>query len=272
MTGSDIVVNCKEVSKSFRWYDRSLSLKESFTRIFNRNKKEWQWYILKDLSLQVRNGERVAVIGKNGSGKSTLLKLISGIYSPTNGSIEVNSGRRLSLIELGAGFYPDLTGRENIRLNWVFNGLPRKELDSKLESIVEFSGISKFLDTPVKYYSSGMKARLGFSIAVHADPDLLIIDEILAVGDEEFHQKCYDEIDKLCIKGITLIFVSHSLEDVERVCTRAVWLENGNIKMDGNVGEVLSSYRNSFDFPVNDEGRAYDLNRKVGNELSGQSY
>ncbi len=240
-------IECNSVSKKFRWYERSISIKESFTRLFNKPVEKWEWYVLKDIDLKIKVGERVGFIGRNGSGKTTMLKLFSNIYAPNSGAIKVNSKRRLALIELGVGFYPELTGRENIKLNWVFNGLPKKELKDKFDEIVEFAGVEKFIDTPLKYYSSGMAARLGFSIAINAEPDLLIIDEILAVGDAEFQKKCYDEIDKLCKKGITLIFVSHNEADVLRVCDRVVWLEKGTIKADGNPEEILELYNEDLD-------------------------
>ena len=239
---NDYKIECIDVSKKFRWYERSVSVKESFARLFNRPVEKWEWFVLKNINIKIKQGERVGLIGSNGSGKTTLLKLFSNIYSPNSGSIEVNSHRRLALIELGVGFYPDLTGRENVKLNWVFNGLPKKELKEKFEGIVEFAGIKKFIDTPLKYYSSGMTARLGFSIAVNADPDLLIIDEILAVGDAEFQKKCYEEIDKLCKKGITLIFVSHNISDIKRVCERGIWLDKGTIAFDGEVDEAIDKY------------------------------
>ncbi len=244
---TDYKIECCSVNKKFRWYERSVSIKESFTRLFKKSVDKWEWYVLKDINLKINVGERVGFIGRNGSGKTTMLKLFSNIYTPNSGSINVNSKRRLALIELGVGFYPDLTGRENIILNWVFNGLPKKELKEKFDDIVDFAGVEKFIDTPLKYYSSGMTARLGFSIAINADPDLLIIDEILAVGDAEFQMKCYDEIDKLCKKGITLIFVSHNEADVLRVCDRVVWLENGTIKADGPAEEILKMYHEDLE-------------------------
>jgi len=240
-------IECNNVGKKFRWYERSISVKESFARLFKKPVEKWEWYVLKDIDLKIKAGERVGLIGRNGSGKTTLLKLFSNIYTPNSGSVKINSKRRLALIELGVGFYPDLTGRENIKLNWVFNGLPKKELKEKFDNIVEFADVEKFIDTPLKYYSSGMTARLGFSIAVNADPDLLIIDEILAVGDAEFQKKCYDEIDKLCKKGITLIFVSHNEADVLRVCDRVIWLEEGTIKADGAAEEILEMYNEDLD-------------------------
>ncbi len=243
---NNLSIECIGLSKKFRWYERSQSLKESFTRILQKSKEKYEWYVIKDLNLQIQKGESVGIIGKNGSGKTTLLKIFSDIYSPSEGKVNINCSRRLALIELGVGFYEDLTGRENVTLNWVFNGLPKAELAGKFKKIVKFAGIEKFLDTPLKYYSSGMKARLGFSIAINADPDLLIIDEILAVGDAEFQQKCYREIDRLCRNNITLIFVSHNEADVAKVCKRVIWLDDGNIRYDGNAHEALKLYKTTI--------------------------
>lgn len=238
---ADLSVECHLLSKKFRWYERHDTLKNTFAN-FQKQKKVWEWYVLSKIDLQIFRGERVGIVGRNGCGKSTLLKLITGIYHPTSGAIRVNSRRMLALIELGVGFYPDLTGRENIRLNWVFNGLPIRELKQRFDEIVEFSGVGNFLETPLKYYSSGMVARLGFAIASHAQPDLLIVDEVLAVGDAEFQMRCYEKIDQLCRDGVTLILVSHNPKDIERVCERAVWLEGGAIRCDGSVYETLSAY------------------------------
>lgn len=240
------MVNCTDLSKKFRWYERNDSLKTSFVKFFDKSKKIWEWYVLKDINFKINEGEKVGLIGKNGCGKSTLLKLIAGIHTPNSGKIVNNSKRMLALIELGVGFYKDLTGRENIKLNWVFNGLPKSELKNKFDEIVEFSGVGDFLNTPLKYYSSGMVARLGFSVAIHASPDLLIVDEVLVVGDTEFQKKCYNEIEKLCSRNTTLLFVSHNESDVAKVCQRAIWLNNGTIHYDGNVLEALQLYKKTI--------------------------
>ena len=240
------MVVCKNISKKFRWYERSDSLKTTFVKAFDNSRKIWEWYVLKDIDLRINQGERVGLIGKNGCGKSTLLKLIAGIYIPSSGEIINDSNRMLALIELGVGFYKDLTGKENIKLNWVFNGLPKSELKSKFNSIVEFSGVEDFLNTPLKYYSSGMLSRLGFSIAIHANPDMLIIDEVLAVGDTEFQKKCYNEIERLCKNNTTIIFVSHNEFDVAKVCKRVIWLDEGNIRYDGNAQEAFELYKKTI--------------------------
>lgn len=236
------MVICRNISKKFRWYDINGSLKTSFVKFFDKSKKIWEWYVLKDLNLEIKNGERVGIIGKNGCGKSTLLKMMAGIYQPSSGKIINSSKRMLALIELGAGFYYDLPGKENITLNWVFNGLPKSELKQRFDEIVEFSGVGDFLNTPLKYYSSGMAARLGFSVAIHANPDLLIVDEVLTVGDAEFQKKCYEKIEELCKSGTTLILVSHNLTDVSRICDRAVWLNEGSVQTDGQSQDTIKKY------------------------------
>ena len=243
---TELSLECNNLSKKFRWYERHDSLKRKFANLWKTSQNVHEWYVLKDINLQIRKGERVGIIGRNGCGKTTLLKLIAGIYSPTNGNCKIYSQRMLALIELGVGFYHELTGKENIRLNWVFNGLPRTELKHCYDDIVSFAGMEKFLDTPLKYYSSGMVSRLGFAIVSHANPDLLIVDEVLAVGDAEFQKQCYEKIDQLCKNGITLIFVSHSKQDVEQVCDRAIWLEDGFVRHDGNTNETIDIYTKSI--------------------------
>ncbi len=240
---NDNIIICNNLSKTFRWHERGLSLKENFIRAIKKPVKKYQWPVLKDINLNVNSGERIGIIGKNGSGKTTLLKLFAGIYIPSKGSVSIYSKRLLALIELGVGFYPQLSGKENIYINWALNGLPKKELGSKFNKIVEFAGLEKFINTPLKYYSSGMQARLGFSIAVNAKPDLLIIDEILAVGDADFQNKCYEEIERLCGNGLTIVFVSHNYEDIKRICNRVIWLKDGIIYEDGLPDKVINNYK-----------------------------
>jgi ABC-type polysaccharide/polyol phosphate transport system ATPase subunit len=236
------IVRCRNVSKRFHWHDRNLSLKKGLTQVFKPDHEAGTWQLFSDLSFDVARGERIGFIGRNGCGKTTLLRLIAGIYPPSSGTIEVHSQRVLALLELGVGFYPDLTGTENIRLNWVFNGLRLQELAQKFQRIVDFSGVGKFLETPLKYYSSGMKARLGFAIASHADPDLLIVDEVLAVGDSEFQAKCRTRIRELCSSGTTLLLVSHNPQDVTEICGRAIWIEKGTIAYDGDPATAIDMY------------------------------
>ncbi len=198
-------------------------------------------WALRDVSFSVEEGETIGVIGSNGAGKSTLLKLISRIIEPTSGEIEVN-GRVGALLELGAGFHPDLTGRENIYLNGSILGLSRAEIKEKEAQIIAFAELERFIDMPVKHYSSGMHMRLGFSVAVHTDPKILLVDEVLAVGDENFQHKCLDRITGLRREGITICFVSHGLGQVRRLCSRALWLDRGAIQADGEVQDVVTAY------------------------------
>lgn len=196
---------------------------------------------LNDITFDVDKGESFGIIGRNGSGKSTLLKLVSGILKPTTGSIVVD-GRISALIELGAGFHPEITGRENIYINGIMLGLTRREIDRKFPHIVEFADIGEYLDEPVKTYSSGMYVRLGFAVAVHVDPDILLIDEVLAVGDEEFSQKCVAKIQEMKYRGVTMLFVTHQLDLVRNLCDRALWLDHGNAAGMGDPIRVVDSY------------------------------
>lgn len=202
--------------------------------------------VLRGLDLEIRHGECVALVGRNGAGKSTLLSLISRIYKPTEGEIVVD-GRIAPLLELGAGFHPDLTGLENILYNGMILGLTRKEVNERTPAIVEFAELESHIDSPVRTYSSGMLARLGFSIAAHVDADILIVDEVLAVGDYSFEKKCYDFIDSFRARGGTILFVSHNPDAVRRVSDRVVWLAKGEVRMDGGVEEVLSAYLEAGD-------------------------
>lgn len=201
-----------------------------------------EFWALKDVNLEVERGEIIGIIGKNGSGKSTLLKVLSGITPPTEGEI-IMRGRAASLLEVGTGFHPELTGRENIFLNGAILGMSRKEIVRKFDEIVAFSGVEKFLDTPVKHYSSGMYVRLAFSVAAHMEPDILIVDEVLAVGDSEFQKKCLGKMEEVTEKdGRTILFVSHNLDAVRQLCKRSMLLENGKVKMIGETGEVIEKY------------------------------
>lgn len=200
--------------------------------------------VLNGLNLRVNRGECVAIIGRNGAGKSTLLSLLAKVYKPTSGTIQVN-GRAAPLLELGAGFHPDLTGAENVLFNGVILGLTRKEVAARMDSIVDFAELRHHIDAPVRTYSSGMLARLGFSIAVHVDADLLIVDEVLAVGDFEFEKKCFQRIDDFRAAGGTILFVSHQTDAVQRVASRCAWLHKGVIRMDGDPAEVLAAYQST---------------------------
>ena len=204
-------------------------------------KKPETFWALKDVSLEVEHGEVLGIIGRNGAGKSTLLKVLSRITYPTSGSMKVN-GRIAALLEVGTGFHGDLTGRENIFLNGSILGMTRKEIAAKLDAIVSFAGVEKFLDTPVKRYSSGMFLRLGFAVAAHVDPDVLLVDEVLAVGDAAFQKKCLNVMNEMRSGGRTVVFVSHNMAAVENLCSRAVWIDNGQIRLEGKPKDVIEAY------------------------------
>ncbi|OGP52853.1 MAG: sugar ABC transporter ATP-binding protein [Deltaproteobacteria bacterium RBG_13_52_11] len=196
---------------------------------------------LKDVSFELKKGEAFGIIGKNGAGKSTILGLIAGVLKPTEGRVTVK-GQASALLELGAGFHPELTGRENIMLNGIILGLAKAEVLKKIDEIIEFSELAEFIDQPIRVYSSGMLARLGFSVVAHLDPDILLIDEILAVGDMEFQKKCIDKMTSFKKSGVTIIFISHSMPDVKRICDRVAWFDNHTIKMIGSTGDIVFSY------------------------------
>jgi lipopolysaccharide transport system ATP-binding protein len=198
-------------------------------------------WALKDVSFEIKKGETVGIVGLNGSGKSTLLKLLAQVTEPTQGEIYIN-GRITALIELGAGFHPELTGRENIYLSGAILGLSKKQVDAKFEEIVDFAELSDFIDTPVKHYSSGMYIRLGFSVAVSIDPEILLVDEVLAVGDAAFRKRCFERIEAFINAGKTLIIVTHSLEEVKKLAHRAVLIDRGFVKASGSPEEVIARY------------------------------
>lgn len=234
------VIKIEDVWKKFKIYhDRGTTLKEKIL-YRDRNRYEEKW-VLKNINLTIKKGETLALIGENGSGKSTLLKLLSRIIYPNKGQIEI-SGKVSSLLELGAGFHPDMTGRENIYINASIFGLNKSEIDGKLDEIIGFSELSEFIDNPVRTYSSGMYMRLAFSVAVNVDPDILLIDEILAVGDANFQKKCLDKLKEFKKKGTTIIIVTHDLSNVEKLCDRVVWMQEGIIKNIGEPGQVIDSY------------------------------
>jgi len=200
------------------------------------------FWALNDVSFEVKKGEVLGIIGRNGAGKSTLLKILSRITEPTAGSVKIH-GRVASLLEVGTGFHPELTGRENVYMNGTILGMRRKEIDKKFDEIVEFSGVEKFIDTPVKFYSSGMKVRLGFAVAAHLEPQILIVDEVLAVGDAEFQKKCMGKMDEVATKeGRTILFVSHSMPAIKTLCTKALLLENGRLKYMGTTENTINQY------------------------------
>ncbi len=232
----------KDVTLYYRLYhDRAVTLRETMLNLFNRRTRVEHFRALADVSINIEPGESVAIIGSNGAGKSTTLKILAGIYRPTSGTAD-SAGRIASLLDLGVGFHPDLTGEENLMLNGALLGLNRNEMKKLVPEIADFAQLSRFMDTPVKYYSNGMFMRLGFSLATAVDPDILLIDEVLAVGDVGFQDKCYDRIRDFREKGRTIIFVSHDLEAVSRLCERAIWLHEGRVEMDGAAEDVLSGY------------------------------
>ena len=230
-----------DVHKTFNVYlDKANTIKEKLLFLFSRNRKEKR-EVLKGINLKIKKGESVALIGVNGSGKSTLLKLMTKIIYPNKGKITIN-GKLTSLLELGAGFHPDFSGRENIYFNASIFGLTKKEIDDRLDDIIEFSELKDYIDNPVRTYSSGMFMRLAFSVAINVNADILLIDEILSVGDQHFQDKCAKKMKELTEQGKTMVFVTHSLESVRQLSTRAVWLHNGVIKMDGQAEEVIKEY------------------------------
>jgi lipopolysaccharide transport system ATP-binding protein len=202
-------------------------------------------WALRDVSFRVEAGEVVGIIGRNGAGKSTLLKVLSKITYPTSGKVQV-LGRVASLLEVGTGFHEELTGRENIYLNGSILGMKHEEVAAKLDSIVNFAGVAQFLDTPIKRYSTGMRLRLGFAVAAHLDPDVLVVDEVLAVGDAGFQRKCLNAMEGLRTGGRTVLFVSHNMAAVENLCTRCLWIDSGQVRMDGSPREVIEAYMNTF--------------------------
>jgi ABC-2 type transport system ATP-binding protein len=238
-------VELREVSKRFYFYEhRTSSLREWFIRRVLRRPIHVRRaaFTLHDVDLTIGRGEAVALLGRNGSGKSTVLRLIAGIYQASSGSVRTE-GRITAVIELGAGFHPELTGAENIALYAAVLGLTRKELAERYDDIVEFAAIPDLPDTPLKYYSSGMEARLAFSVAVCLQPDILLLDEVLAVGDQAFRERCLERLRQYHARGGTLILVSHELEQLRELCTRGVWLDQGRILMDAPIELVLERYR-----------------------------
>ena len=241
---TELAIRFEDVSKRFLLHrDRPRSFQElalNLLRLKGNGPREEFW-ALRDVSFKVQPGEMLGIIGPNGAGKSTILKLIARIIEPTSGHITVN-GRVSALLELGAGFHPDLTGRENVFLNAAILGLTRREVRRKFDDIVDFSGIGDFIDSPVKHYSSGMFMRLGFSIAVNVSPDVLLIDEILAVGDLVFKEKCLDKIVDIKRRGTTILFVSHDLRSVHNLCDRVVWIESSQVRAVGSPATIIDQY------------------------------
>lgn len=245
------IIEVKNISKKYKLGQNKagyLTLRDvlvdafkSPKNIFKRKKSKDDFWALKDISFSVEKGEAIGIIGANGAGKSTLLKILSQITPPTEGEI-IMRGRVASLLEVGTGFHPELTGRENIYLNGSILGMSKKEIEKKFDEIVEFSGVEKFLDTPVKRYSSGMKVRLAFSVAAHLEPEILIVDEVLAVGDAEFQKKCLGKMKDVTTGGRTILFVSHNMGAVQNLCDRCILLNDGKTAMNGKTSDVISEY------------------------------
>ena len=240
----DYAVKFEDVYKEYPFYQHITAGFKSF--LFHLPKKiaslkKSKFVALREISFEIKKGETFGIIGRNGSGKSTILGLVAGVMRPDRGSVSTD-GKISSLLELGAGFHPDLSGVENIILNGILAGNTREDMLKKMETIIEFSELGEFIDQPIRVYSSGMLARLGFSVVAHLDPDILLIDEILAVGDREFQKKCIDKMMSFKKSGATMIFVSHSMPDVKRICDRVAWIDNHTIKMIGSTDDVVCSY------------------------------
>lgn len=233
-------IEIQKLGKKFRVYsERNQSLKSALMR--GKIAKYKEFWALRDISLNIETGQTVGLVGGNGSGKSTLLKTLAKIYWPDEGTISY-AGRMSALLEVGSGFHPELTGRENVYLNGSILGMKRKEIDARFDRIVEFSGISEFIDQPVKNYSSGMYVRLGFSVAIHVEPEILVIDEVLAVGDVSFQAQCFERIRELKSLGTTIVLVSHDLKAVESLCDQVAWINKGTLKSFGEPSKVISQY------------------------------
>src|SRR5579863_7883009 len=230
--------------------ERDTMLRERLIRLLSspfkrRSGSENTLWALKDVSFKIAEGEVVGIIGRNGAGKSTLLKVLSKITYPTSGRMKV-AGRVASLLEVGTGFHEELTGRENIFLNGSILGMKKGEVISKLDSIISFAGVERFVDTPIKRYSTGMRLRLGFAVAAHLDPDVLIVDEVLAVGDAGFQKKCLNTMEDMRSGGRTVLFVSHNMAAVENLCTRGIWIDAGQVRRDGPTHEIIEAYMDTF--------------------------
>lgn len=239
-TNEPYSIEISDVYKYFRVYkDKGTELKDKI--LFRSRNNYTEHRVLDGVTINIKPGEAVGFVGHNGCGKSTLLKMISRIIYPDKGTITTR-GRISGLIELGAGFHPDMTGRENIYTNAAIYGLSRKEIDERLERIIEFSGLRDFIDTPVRTYSSGMYMRLGFSVAINVDAEILLIDEILAVGDSEFQAKCFNELQSIKARGKTIVIVSHSLGQIEAICDKCYWINNGVVEAEGDPHTVHSAY------------------------------
>ncbi len=259
----DIAIKAEHLTKIYRIYEREIDrLKETFHPFHKRYSRDF--YALDDVSFEIRRGENVGLVGKNGAGKSTLLKIITGVLTPTSGTLQVN-GRIASLLELGAGFNPDMTGVENIYMNGILIGHSRSVMDAKLDDIIAFADIGEFINQPVKTYSSGMFARLAFAVNAFVEPDILIVDEALSVGDAFFQSKCMDKMRSMIQGGVTVIFVSHDTFAVKNLCERAFLMKSGKVLMDASAKEVVEVYRNML---VESRGELTDAQAEFQNNLA----
>ena len=274
---SDLAISVTDLGKRYRIGGRqqrhetfmaalSAALASPFRRLRNLGKpvpRDELFWALRGVSFDLKSGEVLGIIGRNGAGKSTLLKLLSRITEPTEGRMEIH-GRLGSLLEVGTGFHPELTGRENIYLNGTILGMKRREVSRKFDEIVEFSGIQRFLDTPVKRYSSGMYVRLAFAVAAHLEPEILVVDEVLAVGDVEFQKKCLGKMSEVASAGRTILFVSHNMAAIKTLCTRAMLVHEGRVAHDGDVDETVARYLD-LNSPIHDNGVVGDDAPRIGN-------
>jgi lipopolysaccharide transport system ATP-binding protein len=235
------LIEFRAVSKSFARHTGRLLLRDRLAQWLKGNQGE-RFYALKNISFAVEPGEGMAVVGANGAGKSTLLGLVAGLARPDTGTVHVN-GRIAALLELGSGFHPDLTGAENVRVNAALLGLSRRHTSEIFDEIVDFSGIGEFIDEPLRTYSSGMVMRLAFSVAINMDPEILLVDEVLAVGDSAFQEKCFERLRQFRNAGKTLLCVSHSAAMVREMCDRAIWLDHGELMLSGAIGDVIEAYQ-----------------------------
>ena len=241
------VIQCTDIRKDFPIYHHFTGGIKNFLFHFPTAIKEMRksrFTALKNISFEVSAGETVGIIGKNGAGKSTILGLLAGVLKPTFGQVHVH-GRLAPLLQLGAGFHQELSGRENIFLNGILLGMLKQEVEEKIDSIIEFSELEKFIDQPIRTYSSGMLARLGFSVAVHCEPDILLLDEVLSVGDQDFQKKCIEKMLGFKRSGKTIVFVSHSEEQVKQICDRLIWIDQGQIRSAGETEAIISDYLNN---------------------------
>lgn len=267
------ILESENISKKFRIQHLQggyLSLREKIQTLFSNHQKSEDFWALQDISFKVAPGESVGIIGRNGAGKSTLLKILSKITPPSKGRI-ISRGRIASLLEVGTGFHPELTGRENIFFNGSLLGMKKKEIGEKFDAIVDFSGTERFLDTPLKHYSSGMQLRLAFSVAAFLEPEILIIDEVLAVGDAEFQKKCLGKMNDVSKSGRTILFVSHNLAAVENLCKSAILLDKGKIVVNDNVQKVIQKYQESFSELVSNKWKTTKVPSEAGTYLTSAS-